>query len=130
MNELDRKTQVEAALMGPLTEQSLWEQVMACFRGRMRWLAVMVTVSIPALGIFAVVCAVYFFHAESVREMLAWAGGFGFGLIAVTASRLWFWSLMHHYAVLREVKRLELGVGNPCSRTVRRTGRGAGGVAE
>ena len=83
---------------------------MACFRGRMGWLAVGVAVLTPAFAVFAVVCAVYFFRADSVREMLAWGGGFGCGLIAVTASRLWFWSLMHHYGVLREIKRLEMQV--------------------
>jgi hypothetical protein len=60
-----------------------------------------------------VVC---FFRAETVREMIAWAGGFGLSLIAVSFSRLWFWLLFHRNAVVREVKRVELQVARLSSR--------------
>jgi hypothetical protein len=40
--------------------------------------------------------------------MIAWAGGFGLGLLAISFGRLWFWLLLHRNAILREVKRVEL----------------------
>ena len=69
-----------------------------------------VAVGSLACGVFAVVSAVYFFQAEGMREMIAWAAGFGFGLISVTAGRIWFWLLFHRNAVTREIKRVELQV--------------------
>jgi hypothetical protein len=113
MNELDRKIREafpadEAALLGPLDEPSLWGQLKEMFQGRQRWVSVLVLVGTLAFAVFAVVCVVYFFRAESEREMIAWAGGFGLGLIAVSFGRLWFWLLLHRNAVVREVKRVEL----------------------
>ena len=60
-----------------------------------------------ACAVFAVVSIVEFFQSESTKEQIAWAGGFGLGLIAVSFSRLWFWLLFHRNAVVREVRRVE-----------------------
>src|SRR5262249_43169489 len=113
MNDWDRKIREplaadEAELPGPLREPPLWEQLTEMFRGRLRWLNVLTIVGGGACTVFAVVSVVYFFRAESVREMIAWAGGFGFGLIAATAGKIWFWMQMHTNTVTRGVKRVEL----------------------
>lgn len=43
--------------------------------------------------------------------MIAWAGGFGLGLISVTAGRMWIWMQVRtNVVVLRAVKRLELQI--------------------
>jgi hypothetical protein len=121
MNDLDRKIREalppdEAELLGPPGEPSLWEEVTEMFRGRLGWVSVLVLVGTLAFAVFTVVSAVCFFRAEGVREMIAWAGGFGLGLIAVSFGRLWFWLLMHRNAVLREVKRVELQLARLSSR--------------
>jgi hypothetical protein len=113
MNELDRKIREalppdEAALLGPLDEPTLGEQLKEMFRGRLRWLSVLVVVGGVVCLVFTIVSVVSFFRAESEREMIAWAGGFGLGLIAVSFSRLYFWLLMHRNAIVHEVKRVEL----------------------
>ena len=95
-------SQVE--LGSPPPAQSLWERVRELFRGPDRWLSLVVLVGILGLAVFTIVAAVRFFQAESVREMLAWASGFGLGLIAVTAGRLWMWMEMQKNAVVREVR--------------------------
>ena len=43
-----------------------------------------------------------------MKELIAWASGFGLGLVAVFACRLWFWLELHTNAVTREVKRVQL----------------------
>jgi hypothetical protein len=58
--------------------------------------------------VFAVVSAIYFFRAQTVQEMIAWASGFGLGLIIAATSRLWGWMTLYKNAVLREVKRVGL----------------------
>jgi hypothetical protein len=113
MNELDRRIREalppnEAELLRPLDEPSVWEQVKEMFRGRLWWVSLLVAVSGGAAWIFLVVSVVYFFRAEGLREMLAWAGGFGLSLIAVSFCRLWFWLILHRNAVVREIKRVEL----------------------
>jgi hypothetical protein len=121
MNELDRKIQEalppgEAELLGPPGELPLWEQLTGMFRGRLGWLSLLVLIGTLAFAVFTVVTVVYFFRAESEREMIAWAGGFALGLISISFGRLWFWLLMHRNVILREVKRLELQVARLSSR--------------
>ena len=113
MDELDRKIREAlpadvAALLGPPVEAPLGQQVRELFQGRLRGVSVLVAAGGAAFAIFTVVSAVCFFRAENTKEMIAWAGGFGLGLIAVSFSRLWFWLLGDRNAVLREVKRVEL----------------------
>jgi hypothetical protein len=121
MNELDRKIGEtlgpdEAALPGPPEEPSLWAQVRELFQGRLGWVSVLIVVAILPFFVFTIVSAVCFFQAETAREMIAWAGGFGLGLIAISFGRLWFWLLLHRNAILREVKRVELQVARLSSR--------------
>ena len=103
-------------MLGPLDEPSLWEQVRQLFQGRLWWVSLLVAVAGGAFWVFLFVSVVYFFQAESVRAMLAWAGAFGLSLIAVSFSRLWFWLLFHRNAVVREVKRVELLVARLAGR--------------
>lgn len=115
MHALDQKIQHtlaadEAELLSPLGEPPLWHQIIEMFQGRLRWITLLVVVGSLACAVFAVVSAVYFFQAEGVREMIAWAGGFGFGLISVTAGRIWMWMILHRNAVMREIKRVELRI--------------------
>jgi hypothetical protein len=100
----------EAELLGPPGEPPLWGQFTEMFRGRLGWVSVLVLVGTLAFAVFTVVTIVCFFRAEGEREMIAWAGGFALGLIAISFGRLWFWLLLHRNAVLREVKRVELQV--------------------
>jgi hypothetical protein len=121
MNELDKRTcetlpPNDTAQLGRLDEPSLWEQVKQLFQGRLWWVSLLVAVGGGAFWIFMIVSVVYFFQAESVRAMLAWAGGFGLSLIAVSLSRLWFWLMFHRNAVVREVKRVELLVARLAGR--------------
>jgi hypothetical protein len=113
MNELDRKIRAmlppnEAEMLAPLDEPPIWEQVKQLFQGKLWWVSLLVAVAGGAFSVFMVVSVVYFFQAESEREMLAWAGGFGLSLLAVSFSRLWFWLIFHRNAVVREVKQVEL----------------------
>lgn len=115
MNVLDRKIgealpPEEAELLGRLEEPPLWEQVKEMFRGRLRWLMVLISFVHLTGVVFAIVSAVYFFRAESVREMIAWASGFGLGLLVATACRIFGWFVWQRNAILREVKRLELQI--------------------
>src|SRR5690242_18093358 len=106
MNELDRKICATpppdgADLLGSHDEPSLWEQRKQLYRGRLWWVSLLVAVAGGACLVFLFVSAVCFFQVESVRAMLAWAGGFGLSLIVFAFIRLWFWLLLHRNAVVR-----------------------------
>jgi hypothetical protein len=42
--------------------------------------------------------------------MIAWASGFGLGLLVATACRIFGWVVWQRNAILREVKRAELQI--------------------
>ena len=64
----------------------------------------------------SVVCAVQFFNAEGIREMILWAGAFGFSLLAVMANKIWYWMELNKNAIKREIKRLELQIARLAGR--------------
>jgi hypothetical protein len=120
MHALDRKirealTADEAEVLGPLEEPSLWKQFTELFQGRLRWVNVLVLIGTLAAFVFTIITIMYFFRAEGVREMIAWAGGFGLGLISITAGRIWLWMILHRNALLREIKRVELQIARLAS---------------
>ena len=111
MNELDPRTRKASMIdMEETGEPPLWSQFMELFRGRLRWINGLTLIGTLAFAVFTVVSAVYFFRAEGIREMIAWASGFGLGLISVTAGRIWIWIQVHRNTILRELKRLELQI--------------------
>jgi protein-S-isoprenylcysteine O-methyltransferase Ste14 len=96
VNKLDRKIEErlavdESPLLGPLDEPPLLQQAAEAFRGRFGWMMAIASVATVAGVVFAVVSAIYFFRAQTVQEMIAWASGFGLGLIIAATSRLWGW---------------------------------------
>ena len=54
-------------------EQSLTEMVVDSFRGKSRWLVILVYVSILVFVVLMLIAAVRFFRAETTREMIACA---------------------------------------------------------
>lgn len=91
-------------------DMNLFEMAASVFQGKMRWISIMISVWILVLTILGVYCAVQFFATEVTRELIVWAVGFGFCLMAVTMLKLWFWLEIQKNAVLREVKRVELQI--------------------
>ncbi|MDZ4728620.1 MAG: DUF6768 family protein [Xanthomonadales bacterium] len=91
-------------------DMNLIDMAASVFQGKLRWLSIMMSVWILVLTLLGIYCAWQFFAAELTRELLIWAVGFGFCLMAIMVLKLWFWLEIQKNAVLREVKRVELQV--------------------
>lgn len=101
----------EAAFYDQLDEQPIHEMVFDLYKGRMRWLAIgsgVVMIILFGVGIY---CAVKFFQATEIREMMHWGFATWFCMVAVMANKAWQWMEMQKNQVLREIKRVELQVG-------------------
>lgn len=99
-------------------EQGLFEMVAETFRGRHRWLVVLVwfySVVFFGLTIFT---AIRFFQvdATSVRELIAWAIAFVFCFSAVTMLKMWYFMEMNKNSTIREIKRVELQIARLAGR--------------
>jgi hypothetical protein len=85
----------------------LGEQFRTVFRGGFRWISAGVVLGAVAVIVLMVLAAISFFRADGVREMIAWATAFLFGMLVLATSRIWLMIAMHHYVVLGELKRLK-----------------------
>lgn len=115
MNELDEKIREalraeDADIFADGPDQSLHEMVIASFKGKQRWLMIVMFVATFVYTGLAVVAAVRFFQVETIRAMIAYATGFMFCLMVVALMKMWYWTQLDKNAILREVKRLELQV--------------------
>ena len=108
MNDIDNK--IRAALQrSPSDEEpNLAEEVITVFRGRRRWMHVLVALVTFALFAFCVWAAFRCYEADNVREQLLFGGLALALLLATSLMKVWFWLEMHTNRVLRELKRIEL----------------------
>ena len=113
MSDFERKVREalaaeEAELQTRLDGSSPSEQLIERFRGRGRWLTAAVFGLTAIWAVVAAVMMIEFFRAESVRAMIAWAGGYGLSLMNIALVKMWYWMELNKNAVAREVKRVEL----------------------
>lgn len=97
-------------------EPTLPEQVFSLFRGRWRWMNVLIVVIMLALFVAAVVTGIRFFEADDAATMLRWGAVAWLCWFAVGFLKLWTWMEMERFAIVREIKRLELQVANLSAR--------------
>lgn len=97
-------------------EPTLPEQVFSLFRGRWRWMNALVVVCMLALFVAAVVTGIRFFEADDAATMLRWGAVAWLCWFAVGFLKLWTWMEMERFAIVREIKRLELRVANLSAR--------------
>ena len=100
----------EAEYFDQLGEQSIPEMVTETFLGHRRWLnfgGIMIGTVKLVVG---AVCALNFYGAEEIRDMLLWGAGAAFCFSGILGMKIWYWMELQRNALTREVKRLELQV--------------------
>jgi len=98
----------DVAEFDALGEPGLPEMVTEVFRGRLWWAGVMFMFMVLVFFVGAVFCAIRFFAADGVPQMLHWGLGFLFCVITVIGGKIWYWMQLDRVATMREIKRVEL----------------------
>ncbi len=101
-------TEEESEMLERLGEQSVLEQMMSTFQGKMKWIAIYSIIIILVLFGLSVYCLFEFLNANNTRDMVMWGAGMGMGMMAVGMLKIWHWMQMDKNAILREIKRLQL----------------------
>lgn len=91
-------------------EQSLFAQAKQIFRGRNRWINLIMVACSLVCVVLSGYAAFRFYWATEVKELIAWSVAFMVGLLAVSVMKIWAWLEMEKYSTIREIKRLELQV--------------------
>ncbi|WP_418604501.1 DUF6768 family protein [Hwangdonia sp.] len=105
-------TQEEAKFYDDLDEQNTWQMVGGLFKGKNKWLLVMMNImTLVFFGLF-IYCLVQFFNTETTKDLLKWGLGSIVFLLGVSMLKVFAWMQMDKNAILREMKRLELQVSS------------------
>lgn len=99
-----------------LDEQSVQERVVDSFRGKSRWLVLLVYVCIAIFACLFLFSAAKFITADTERGMIAWGVSAMFCCTAVALMKIWYWMELNKNAVTREIKRFELQLARLTSR--------------
>ncbi len=105
-------TQEEAKFYDGLDEQGVFAMVKGLFKGKNKW--IMLLMNIVTLAFFAlfIYSVVQFFEADTTKELIKWSIGSIMFLLGVSMLKIFAWMQMDKNALLREMKRLELQVSS------------------
>lgn len=121
MKDVDKKLaealrEDDASLFGVADERSMFGDIADTFRGKRRWLVIMVWFWAFIAAVLMFTGAVMFFKAESESDKLAWGLGCIFGMLANGLLKTWYWMEMNRASVMREIKRVELQIARLAER--------------
>ena len=105
-------SQEEAKFYDELDEQNVFQMVIGVFKGKNKW--IMIMMNIVTVFVFAVFvyCMIQFFHTDVTNELIKWALIGTFCMLIVSMLKIFVWMQMDKNALLREMKRLELQVSS------------------
>jgi len=112
----DTLSQDEAKCYDALEEQNIFQMVMGIFKGKNKWIMLMMNVmTFIFFGLF-IYCIVQFFEVETTKELLKWGFGSIMFVLGVSMLKVFTWMQMDKNALLREMKRLELQIASLAGR--------------
>jgi len=102
--------QEEAKFYDALDEQGIFEMLFGLFKGKNAWINILLNFMILVFFGFFIYSGIQFFNAETSDVMIKWGFGSVSLLLCISMLKLYAWMQMDKYAILREMKRLELQV--------------------
>ncbi len=109
-------TQEETKFYNELDEQNVFQMIFGLFKGKNKWIMILMNVmTVVFFGLF-IYCIVQFFNTDETKELIKWATGTLVFLIGVSMLKIFAWMQMDKNALLREMKRLELLISSTSSK--------------
>ena len=105
-------TEEEAKFYDELEEQNMLQMVLGIFKGKNKWLIIMMNIVTLVFFALFVYCTVQFFNTDITNELIKWGVGCLVFLLGVSMLKVFAWMQMDKNALLRELKRLELQVSS------------------
>ncbi len=102
----------EARFYDDLGEQGIYGMLIGVFKGKNKWILVIMNLVSLAFFAFGVYSVVQFFSTDVTNELIMWAGSTFISLMFVSMIKLFMWLQMDKNVLMRELKRLELQVSS------------------
>ncbi|MEM9548908.1 MAG: DUF6768 family protein [Bacteroidota bacterium] len=106
----DTLSEEEAKFYDVLDEQNIFEMLFGLFRGKNAWVNILLNIMTLVFFVLFIYSGFQFFSAETTSGLLKWGFGSLIFILCVSMLKLYAWMQMDKYAILREMKRLELQV--------------------
>lgn len=106
----DTLNQEEAKFYDNLEEQGIFEMIFGLYKGKNAWINILMNIMIVILFVFFIYCGIQFFDSDTTEGLVKWGLGSLALLISISMLKIFAWMQMDKYAILREMKRLELQV--------------------
>lgn len=100
----------EAKFYDALEEQNIFEMLFGLFKGKNAWINILLNIMIIVFFVSFVYSGIQFFASETTEGLIKWGLGSLIFLICISYLKLYASMQMDKYAILREMKRLELQV--------------------
>ena len=108
----DTLSEDEAKFYDALEEQNIFQMVMGIFKGKNKWIMLMMNVMTFILFGLFIYCIVQFIEVETTKELIKWGFGSIMFVLGVSMLKVFAWMQMDKNALLREMKRLELQIAS------------------
>ncbi|WP_347921698.1 DUF6768 family protein [Pontimicrobium sp. SW4] len=105
-------TQEEAKFYDELEEQNIFQMVLGTFKGKNKWIMLMMNIVTVFVFIVFVYCMIQFFNTDVTNELIKWALIGTFCMLIVSMLKMFVWMQMDKNAIIREIKRLELQISS------------------
>jgi len=102
----------EAKFYNELDEQNPIEMLGGLFRGKNKWLMILLNVVMVGVFVVFLYCLFEFLGTDDTNELIRWAAAGFICLMSIISLKLFAWMQMDKNALLREMKRLELQISS------------------
>lgn len=110
-------TQEEAKFYNNLDEEGLFASVKRMFKGKFKWIILMMLiVNFVIIGFF-IYAIIQFFEAEEIKEIIKWSAASFICILILSMLKVFSWMQMNKNALLREMKRLEFLITTTSSKS-------------
>jgi hypothetical protein len=100
----------EAEFYKTLDEENVFKMWSGIYSGKIRWIAMLLSMFIAIFAFAAFYSGYLFFTVETMEEMIRYGAGMFICIIFTAFLKLWLWNQMDKNALLRELKRIEFQV--------------------
>ena len=105
-------TEEESKFYDELEEQNVLQMVFGLFKGKNKWIMLMMNIMTLVFFGLCIYCVIMFFESEITFDMLKWGLGSIVFLLGVSMLKVFAWMQMDKNALLREIKRLEIQISS------------------
>lgn len=101
-------TEEEVKFYDELDEQNLFGMVGGLFKGKLKWLLILMNIVTVVAFLGLIYCIVQFLNTDVTNELIRWGLLGMLFMLMISMLKLFVWLQMDKNALLREIKRIEL----------------------